>query len=180
MSLPSTQTIAPALAGLFDEPGDDWSEQLRLVRNLLADHAPEARANVDRFMEDIEGLSPDALRELHTRTFDLAPICVPYLTVHLFGEESFKRAGLMSGLTEAYRAAAFESNGELPDHLALVLRFAPCMDPEEWNDLVQFVLKPALKSMAAPLTNAENPYRHLLTALHDLLAPDFTPEKFDA
>ena len=108
------------------------------------------------------------------------PVCAPYLSVHLFGEESFKRAGLMGGLAGAYRAVGFDTGGELPDHLVLVLRFMPAMTAEEQDDLVQYVLKPGVDRMAGVFSRSGNPYRYLIQSLLATLTRQVGPETVHA
>jgi len=161
--------VAPAFARLFGEPDDGFREEVDEARALLSDLAPDAADLVRRFAEDTAGDAIDVMRERHTRTFDLAPACVPYLSVHLFGEESFKRARLMTGLAGAYRTAGFDPGPELPDHLSVVLRFVPAMTPAEQDDLAELVLKPGVERMARALSGGANPYRYLLDALTSVI-----------
>lgn len=127
-------------------------------------------ALASRFAACFEEPASGPLRERYASTFDLNPVCVPYLSVHLFGDESFKRARLMGGLADAYRQAGFDARGELPDHIANVLRFLPRMSAEEQQDLIAFVLRPSVQRMADALAATRNPYRHLLNALRAALA----------
>ncbi|MEP7118864.1 MAG: nitrate reductase molybdenum cofactor assembly chaperone [Acidobacteriota bacterium] len=180
MSGSSLSAVAPLLARLLEEPDEAWCATLDAARVQLERETPEAAELVCRWIADTAADSPDLLRERHVYTFDLAPTCVPYLSVHLFGEESFKRAGLMGGLADAYRQAGFEPAGELPDHLATVLRFLPQMTGEEQDDLVQFVLRPAVDRMTQALANSQNPYRHLLDAVHCVLVRSSRTEAVDA
>jgi nitrate reductase delta subunit len=176
MNVHTLSRIAPAFARLFEEPDVRWPDVLDDLRALAAVHQPEAAPALDQFAAETAGASLDASRELHARTFDLAPACVPYLSVHAFGEESFKRARLMAGLAAAYRAAGFDPRGELPDHLAVVLHFLPVMTPAEQVDLVQYVLRPGIDRMADALASSANPYRHLIAALRAALAQPLEPE----
>lgn len=166
--------FGPAVAPLLEHPRwDDGASGISAAaeaRDLLrvAGH-DDAAAAVERFLERAEDLGAERLREIHGRTFDLAPSCVPYLSVHLFGEGSFQRARLMAGLAEAQSRAGFDRGPELPDHLAVVLRFAPHMEPEEWRELVRFCLIPALPAMARGLEEGDNPYREVLKAAELLL-----------
>ena len=71
----------------------------------------------------------------------------------------------MVGLRMSYRRVGLESrDGELPDHIAEVLRFADRQDVEEHDELVQLVLRPALAKMSEILSPTSNPYRHLVAA----------------
>jgi nitrate reductase delta subunit len=172
--------VAPAFATLLDEPGEGWPEVADGIRAALAGEAPSAADAVGRFVDAIASEPLETLRELHARTFDLMPVCAPYLSVHVFGEESFKRSRLMGGLADGYRAAGFDTGGELPDHLALVLRFMPSMTTEEQDDLVQYVLTPAIDRMAREFARGANPYRYLIEAILATLTRLARPEAVDA
>jgi len=138
---------------------------------------PEAAAALAAFRAELAPLDDDAHQDLYSRTFDLAPRCVPYLSVHLFGAESFKRARLMTGLDDAYRRAGLDRGGELPDHLGVVLAFADAFGAEEWDELLRLCLARPLARMRADLAAAGNPYRHLLEAVRLVLGlPDLPPD----
>src|SRR5262249_41715158 len=74
-------------------------------------------------------------QEDYARTFYVTPSCEPYVSVHLFGSESFDRGALMACLRERFEGAGFSPGTELPDHVAVLLRFAALLDPEEFDDL---------------------------------------------
>jgi len=172
------QSIAAALGALLEYPMEDWRFRAANAEVAAAD-CPAAEL-LRPFLEEAAELSLESLQELYTRTFDLAPSCVPYLSVHLFGEESFKRAHLMSGLAEAYRRASYETGGELPDHLSVVLQFAPALNAGEWEELKECCLRPALEKMVASLDGGANPFRRLLAAIEAMLASAPTREYADA
>lgn len=115
----------------------------------------------------------EELQDLYTRTFDLAPRCPPYLSIHLFGQESFDRSRLMTGLEATYERAgidrAGEWGGELPDHVAVVLSSAHAFDDDEWDELVELGLARPLALMHGILRAKSNPYRHLLEAVRRVL-----------
>lgn len=134
-----------------------------------------AAAPLGRFAAAVARVPLDRLREVYTRTFDLQPSCVPYLGVHLFGEESFKRARLLTGLAEAYARDGHGSGGELPDHLAVVLGWAPRAPDDEWAELGRMCLAGPVRDMAAALAGTDNPYRHLLEGLRLVLGVEPAP-----
>ena len=166
----STQTSAlAALGALLEYPDDRFQErydEALLVADALGG---EAAAAIAEFSGDVTDLSTELAQELYTRSFDLSPVCVPYASVHLFGEESFKRAELMTGLIAAYERVGFDRGAELPDHIALLLQCAPQFDPDEWADLSALVLSPVIDKMCAALEKAGSPWRHIMQAAGILL-----------
>jgi nitrate reductase molybdenum cofactor assembly chaperone NarJ/NarW len=140
------------LAPLFRYPDARFPQVLEAARRV---------APLDRFASETRDRD---LQAIYTATFDLAPLCSPYLGVHLFSEEARERARLMVGFKLAYARGGMPPSKELPDHIAEVLAFAPRFEEEEWKDLVRLVLSPALVKMNAALAPASNPYRHVVTA----------------
>ena len=63
------------------------------------------------------------LEELYTATFDLKPVCYPYIGYQLFGD-TYKR-GRISGAPQRALSGEPDSpcSGELPDHLGVILRY---------------------------------------------------------
>jgi len=106
----------------------------------------------------------DERQELYTATFDVTPVCVPYVSIHLFGEENFKRGEFMAALHARYAEVGFTTNGELADHLAVLLRYAAQADEAERRELAEFCLLGPVRKMTAALAK-DNPYRAVLEAV---------------
>lgn len=175
---------AAAIGALFAYPRQErFAARLaRAEGRLLAAGEDEAAAALDAFERAVARLSFQELQDLYTRTFELSPSCVPYLSVHLFGQESFRRARLMTGLEEAYGKAGFDrasEGNELPDHLGVVLRAAAVFSEEEWRELIEMAMARPLAKMAGAL-DPKNPYRHLLEAVRRLLGVAHLPAEAPA
>lgn len=156
-----------SLAPLFAWPGLACDEEVGRAIDLARTH-PEAERHLGFFTEEICRLELADREILYTSTFDLAPSCSPYLGVHLFEEDNLGRGRLMIGLRSSYVAGGIDPGAELPDHIALVLAFAPRFSLEEWPDLVRLILLPALERMERTLAGTTNPYRHLVSATRRL------------
>jgi len=115
---------------------------------------------------------PRHLAEVHAATFELAPSCVPYAGEHLFGEGSQRRGPLLVGLAEACQRAGVAHEGELPDHVSVLLRLLPRLPDEEATELASLCLSPLLDGMAAALEQTDNPYRHLVAATRAWLSAE--------
>lgn len=164
----ATQTdmaVFAALGKLFAYPDEDFQIRLEEALHWAREAGPRVEACIEAFWADAARLSAENARELYTRSFDLAPVCVPYVSIHIFGAESFKRAELMTGLKAAYQRARCDCGTELPDHIALLLQFGPCLEPEEWADLSTLVIAPAAEKMNAALRDANSPWRHVMRAV---------------
>ncbi|MEI6606409.1 MAG: molecular chaperone TorD family protein [Verrucomicrobiota bacterium] len=113
-------------------------------------------------------LSHDAREELYTATFDVTPSCVPYVSIHLFGEENFKRGEFMAALHSQYAQSGFETFDELPDHIAVLLRYAATLGEPARRELVEFCLLGPLVKITAALPG-EHPYHFVLDAVVETL-----------
>jgi nitrate reductase assembly molybdenum cofactor insertion protein NarJ len=161
-----------ALGALLAYPEADVAAQARALAGRLAPAGgPDAAvAALGAFADEVERWNPGAIEEIYTRTFDVAPLCAPYLSVHLFGEESMHRPRLMTGLADAWRLAGVSYGGELPDHVAIVVAAGPALPPGEWDELLRRAVLPALTAMCDRAAPSASPYRHVLAAAHALLA----------
>jgi nitrate reductase delta subunit len=144
---------------------------------------PQGRAQaavlVQRFCGFVEGVPLARLEELYTSTFDMQPVCYPYVGYHLFGE-SYKRGMFMAQLNAGYRESGFSAGTELPDHVAVVLRFlALGMDGDFSQALLCEGLVPALAKMEQTFGEpSANPYADVIRALLIVLdAPSRSHQK---
>jgi len=145
------------LADLLEYPGAGFGK-----------HLDAAEGVADGFVRPMRMLPDGEREELFSATFDINPSCVPYAGVHLFGEENFKRGELMAALSARYGETGFVPNGDLPDHLANLLRFAARVDEAERRELTKFCILGPLGKMTASL-DAANPYRALLESVRSAL-----------
>lgn len=157
---------------------------------LVAGRSVEAAVLLREFESFAKKTALTRLEEIYTGVFELDATCHPYIGYHLFGE-SYKRSAFLLGLKERYRPYAIECGVELPDHLAVVLRFlAVNGDPDETEEIISEALHPALRKMLKskdeeppdpdipkPPARGEE-YRRVLQALRSVLltmAPDDAP-----
>jgi nitrate reductase delta subunit len=164
-----TSTCA-SLSTLLEYPSLDYLDKVRSCRDRLVSPFPEASELVQEFLGAASGHTLEELEEIYTRTFDMAPICLPYVASYIFGDESFDRGKLMTGLVDAYARLGFDTGGELPDHLALLLRFAGHLDEAEFADLVEYCLEKPVGEMVDKLQGADNLYAPAMRAIQLVLA----------
>lgn len=108
------------------------------------------------------------LQEAYSRMFELDPACPPYVGHHLFGE-TYLRSAFLVGLAERYQERGMATGGELPDHLAIVLRYLSLSPPEEEvREMTREALVPALDKMRDKL-GREPGYGAVLQALRLVL-----------
>jgi nitrate reductase molybdenum cofactor assembly chaperone NarJ/NarW len=153
-------------AGLLEYPTADLDRQARECYDLLSPAGSPAAVPLQSFCRQVRETSPARLEELYTRTFDLQAVCSPYVGYQLFGE-SYKRGMFMARLNEGYRERGFSAGSELPDHVAVVLRFLALGAEDEFSRALQAEgLVPALAKMAQALRcPSDNPYAEVIDAL---------------
>ena len=164
----STSALLDSFAALLEYPSAEMQEK---VQGCLAQVqvTPEAAETLEKFARAIGQLSISRLQEIYTLTFDMQPICYPYAGYHLFGE-SYKRGAFMAKLNEAYHAQGYSAGKELPDHLAVILRFLSLDSVNREDEFCQALIVsgvlPALEKMLQAFDGeTENPYFWLLSAL---------------
>jgi nitrate reductase molybdenum cofactor assembly chaperone NarJ/NarW len=181
-SIPDRDGTAPqdapaleSLAQLLEYPAADFESRLAQAREHLgqrpsnpSDTSAAPAWSLNRFADAMLAMPVGCREELYTRTFELSPACVPYVSIHLFGEENFKRGELMAALHARYAEVGFSPGQELPDHLAILLRFAAATDDTERHELLEYCLLKPLGRMSGALSN-DNPYRDLLETVQRLL-----------
>lgn len=121
----------------------------------------DARDAIARFAAFVESTPPGRLEEVYSASFDLAPACCPYVGHQLLGEDH-RRTALLLMLKQCYREVGLELDGELPDHLSLLLCYlAMAGGGEVESELMGRLVLPALEKMVSALEES-NGYRALL------------------
>lgn len=160
------------LGGLLEYPGPDFTRRLETAAAMFPESTEPERAALHtvfgRFSERMLRLAAEEREELYTATFDVTPSCVAYVSIHLFGEENFKRGEFMAALNARYAQAGFHARDELPDHLSNLLPFAAGVEAPELRELVEFCLLGPLDKMRGSLDET-NPCRSLLELIRDTL-----------
>lgn len=164
------RNLLASLGAALEYPDASFSARINALDSMSSEYEGVQNA-VQEFRTAIEPYSSDERAEIYTRTFDVAPTCIPYLSIHLFGEESFHRARLMVGLRGSLLDVGADLGTELPDHFVIVLKAAPLLSDLEWDDLVTFVLRGSLHAMYQSIAKTENPFRWLLKAAQEVVGP---------
>lgn len=169
-----------SFADLLAYPTSSIWEQAETCLAQLRESHPEAASALERFSLGLGQRTLEQMEELYTTTFDMQPVCYPYIGYHLFGE-SYKRGAFMAQLNEAYHAYGYSAGQDLPDHLSVTLRFLGLDSANRQGEFCQALLNeglvPALAKMLQTFDKqSTNPYFGLLTALHTVLVPTLEKE----
>ena len=175
----STSHLFDLFADLFEYPTLTTPLKAGLCYEQLQESHSDAGILLENFYREIETRTLEQMQEIYTTTFDMQPICYPYIGYQLFGE-SYKRGVFMSHLNEAYRLSGFSAGNELPDHISIILRYLGLDIEKRENEfgatLLHEGLLPALKKMDETLKKqVGNPYADVVSALLCVLTD--TPEK---
>lgn len=157
------------LGSCLEYPVNDSRETLQSLIQQIASVRDPACIYLKEFLSQMETMELSKRQEYYVQSFDLTPHCSLYLSVHLFGEESFKRSELMVGLKGAYEKHGAIPITELPDHLAVVLKQNALLSEEEWSEIVSMCILPVLPKMIVKLERFNNPYALVLKAVQALL-----------
>ncbi len=161
--------LFPKLADLFGYPGE-----VNIVQRAseILDNSDQLKSpcyeELKKFRDAITDLDGHGIEELYIGTFDVASETCPYVGYLVFGD-SFKRGEFLVGLKGTFKECGFTDDSDLPDHIAVLLRFIghAGIENQEVVDLVRFAIHPALKKAIGAMENNPNPnpYIHLLNAV---------------
>lgn len=167
------------LAQLLEYPRDEeaFLNIIGALNKEFIDSSDEFKKDFDRFVNLTKDIPIHELEEKYTATFDLNPVCSLYISVHLFGEDDYRRGKLMAGLKDAYQKRNFQPENDLPDYLPTILRYLTYADETERNQLIYFCLLNALEKILKTI-GKENPYFYLFSIINGILLRIF-PERYE-
>ncbi|MBI2996594.1 MAG: molecular chaperone TorD family protein [Candidatus Melainabacteria bacterium] len=161
-----------SLAELLEYPQDGFCNLLNSCETMLNNfdnEVKEIKNLFNKFSSFVKENSKEKLQELYVKTFELNPACTPYIGVHIFGEDGYKRGTLMTRLKQAYKENNLNNNSELPDHISQILKLASSLnDKDKYNTLLAECVIHPINLMLKELENKNNnsnPYKYLLTAI---------------
>ncbi|MFQ5659650.1 MAG: nitrate reductase molybdenum cofactor assembly chaperone [Gammaproteobacteria bacterium] len=145
------------LGQLLQYPDENLAAAVREVREGIGPIFHAAGEELASFEAFVHAHDFADWKQTYTEAFDLDPLFKIYIGYHLFGE-TYKRSHFLVKLNEHYREHGYECSPELPDHLAVALRFLPHCDHEAFRDgLIREGIVPCVKRMLgkSPTTEEE-------------------------
>lgn len=168
---PAERTAAwQAASLLLGYPDGELLERRPLLRKAARELPPAVREPLERFLDHLDATPLHVLAADYVETFDQRKRCCLYLTYYAHGDTR-KRGVALLGLKHAYRAGGLVlDDGELPDHLAVVLEFAAIGDTEDGHRLL-VEHRAGLELLRLALTEARSPWADVLDAVSATLPP---------
>ncbi|SDJ53996.1 nitrate reductase delta subunit [Nonomuraea maritima] len=132
--------------------------------------AGETRERLAAFLTHAAATDPALLAAHYVATFDLKRRCCPYLTYYAYGDTR-KRGAALLRFKHALRAAGFElTDGELPDHLAVVCELSARGAVRQARRLMT-EHRAGLEVLRAALDEERSPYAGVVAAVLATLPP---------
>lgn len=166
----ASPALLASLAALLEYPGPELAARAEAARGLVP-AGGEAARRLEAFGAWAAATPRGRVQEAYTAALDLDASCSPYVGQRLLGADP-RRGVFMARLAARYRVRGFSASGELPDHLASMLRFlAHAPDEPDGDELVEECIAPAVASLARELERRAHPYAPVAQALELVLAP---------
>ncbi|TDE43719.1 nitrate reductase molybdenum cofactor assembly chaperone [Nonomuraea mesophila] len=172
--LRSAHMVASVLLGYPDERLHDGLDVL--AEAVAGLPAGEARERLSAFLSHVAGTPPPELAAHYVAVFDLKRRCCPYLTYYAYGDTR-KRGAALLRFKHALATAGFEpSDGELPDHLAVVCELSArgAVGPAR---RLMLESRPGIEVLRAALEEERSPYADVVAAVLATLRPSSARER---
>ncbi|MEU8804006.1 nitrate reductase molybdenum cofactor assembly chaperone [Spirillospora sp. NPDC048819] len=170
LSEAETATAWQVASLLLGYPDAELLERRPLLRRAAGGLPASAGAPLGGFLDHLDATPPPDLEADYVATFDHRRRCCLYLSYYAYGDTR-KRGMALLRFKQAYGAAGLVlDEGELPDHLAVVLEFAATGDFKEGRRLL-LEHRAGLELLRLALTEAGSPWLAVLEAVSATLPP---------
>ena len=155
---------------LLDYPDEELLVRAPLVRSAAQCLPLAIGAPIHDFLDHLESTPLPELQADYVETFDSRRRCNLFLTYFAHGDTR-KRGMALLRFKQTYLRAGFElDDGELPDHLCVVLEFAGTVDHELGRGLM-LDHRAGLELLRISLRDLSSPWAGLLDAITATLPP---------
>jgi nitrate reductase molybdenum cofactor assembly chaperone NarJ/NarW len=155
---------------LLSYPDELLLERVPLLRAASATLPAPLGGPLAAFLDHVAATPLTELAADYVATFDHRKRFSPYLTYFAYGDTR-KRGMALLRFKHAYRAAGLElADGELPDHLAVVLEFAAAGQAKTGLRLLT-EHRAGLELMRLGLRETGSPWAHVLESVSATLPP---------
>ena len=155
---------------LLGYPDDELLERRPLLRRAVGGLPESAGTPLSRVLDHLDATPLRDLESDYVATFDHRKRCCLYLSYYAYGDTR-KRGMALLRFKQAYEAAGLVlDDGELPDHLAVVLEFAATGDLAQGRRLL-LEHRAGLELLRLALTESGSPWAGVLEAVSATLPP---------
>ncbi|GGV44870.1 hypothetical protein GCM10010182_81640 [Actinomadura cremea] len=155
---------------LLGYPDEELLARRPLLRRAAASLPADAGTSLAAFLDHLDATPPHELQADYVATFDHRKRCCLYLTYYVHGDTR-KRGMALLRFKQTFRAAGLAlGDGELPDHLAVVLEFAATGDLEQGRRLL-VEHRAGLELLRLALADAASAWTPVLDAVSATLPP---------
>jgi nitrate reductase delta subunit len=165
--LATARQVASLLLGY---PDAELLVRLPLLRAAVAPLPVAFAGPLGRFLDHLETTPLVDLQTDYVETFDLRRRCCLYLTYFTHGDTRKRGMALLQFKHLYSRAGMTLADGELPDHLAVVLEFTALGDAARGERLLQ-EYRPGLELVRVALEERRSPWAPVLQAVSATLPP---------
>ena len=155
---------------LLDYPDEFLLARADLLRSASQRLTTAVGGSIRAFLDHLESTALPELQADYVETFDTRRRCNLFLTYFAHGDTR-KRGMALLRFKQSYLRAGFElDDGELPDHLCVVLEFAATVDQDIGRDLM-LDHRAGLELLRLSLRDMGSPWAHLIDAVTATLPP---------
>jgi nitrate reductase molybdenum cofactor assembly chaperone NarJ/NarW len=155
---------------LMDYPDEALRGRLELIRSALPDLPASIAHSLDTFVEHVAMTPLHVLQADYVETFDNRRRCNLFLTYFAHGDTR-KRGMALLRFKQTYLRSGFAlDDGELPDHLCVVLEYAATIDQVQGRDLM-LDHRAGLELLRLSLRDAASPWASVVDAVTATLPP---------
>ncbi|USQ82077.1 nitrate reductase molybdenum cofactor assembly chaperone [Ornithinimicrobium faecis] len=155
---------------LLDYPDETLVERLPVLREAAAGLPVELAEPLGRFLDHVGASSLGALQADYVETFDVTRKCALHLTYFLHGDTRNRGVALVQfkQLFRTHGVELTDGDGELPDHLAVVLEFGATVAPDAaWKLLNDH--RVGIELLRRALLKRESPWADVVQAVRATL-----------
>ncbi len=162
--------VRQAASLLLGYPDEELLGRLPLLRAAVAPLPAVFTGPLGRFLDHLETTPLTEQQAAYVETFDLRRRCSLYLTYYAYGDTRKRGMALLQFKHLYGRAGMTLADGELPDHLAVVLEFTAIGDAVRGERLLH-EHRAGLELIRLALEERTSPYAWVLQAVCATLPP---------
>jgi nitrate reductase molybdenum cofactor assembly chaperone NarJ/NarW len=155
---------------LLGYPDEELKARVGLLRDAASLLPPSVSDPLLAFLRHLEVTALPELAADFVATFDHQKRCCLYLTYFEFGDTRNRGVALLRFKTAYRESGMVLSDGELPDHLAVVLEFGATADLAAARVLL-LDHRAGLELLRVALEDANSPWAHVMQAVSATLPP---------